>query len=335
MNGHDNQDPTARQQTEALVYDLYPRHRVVVEEYTGTWCGNCPRGFVGMEKMQRLHPDDFIGISYHNNDPMQFLAASSYPWNSSELGDFPGYPTASIERKLTVDPYTGLANSGFHLDDIWQAAGQQIAPAAIEAAAWFTDEAQTTANVEATVRFPLDLTDNHYQLAYILTANGLKGTTSSWNQVNYYSGASSNDPDMDVFTKGADAVAGLTYNFVAVQWSGQQPLSGSLPQRITGVLNGGEPLTHNYQFAIGQNSIIQHKDQLVAIVLLIDTETGYIENAAKATVQATNHSQGIATLTTTTEAPAAYYGIDGRQRRSPQRGLNIVKMPDGRRLKTL
>ncbi|MBQ9668835.1 MAG: hypothetical protein IJV45_08880, partial [Prevotella sp.] len=285
VNGHDNDDPTAARQADALVYELYPRHRVVVEEYTGTWCGNCPRGFVGMEKMERLHPDDFIGISYHNNDPMQFITAASYPWNAAELGDFPGYPTASIERKLTVDPYFGISSGSFHLDDIWLMATEQIAPAAVEAEAWFTDAAQTVVNVQATVRFPLSVADNRYRLSYILTANGLTGTGSSWDQVNYYSGASaSNDPDMDVFTQGAEAVSGLTYNFVAVQWSGQRPVESSLPTSVTGVLNGGQPLRHDYQFAIAQNNLIQHKDKLVAVVLLVDTETGYIENAAKAAV---------------------------------------------------
>ncbi|MDE6279924.1 MAG: hypothetical protein K2M05_08110, partial [Paramuribaculum sp.] len=45
---------------------------VVVEEGTGTWCGWCPRGIVGMEKMVNKYPDGtYIPIAVHGRDIMQ------------------------------------------------------------------------------------------------------------------------------------------------------------------------------------------------------------------------------------------------------------------------
>jgi len=52
-----------------------PTKKVVGEEKTGTWCGWCPRGAVGLANMESV--PEFIGIAVHNgsNDPM---VVSSY-----------------------------------------------------------------------------------------------------------------------------------------------------------------------------------------------------------------------------------------------------------------
>lgn len=44
-----------------------PKKRVVFEDVTGLWCQYCPRGIAIMEYMERIHPDDFIGISIHDD----------------------------------------------------------------------------------------------------------------------------------------------------------------------------------------------------------------------------------------------------------------------------
>ena len=47
--------------------------KVVVEELTGTACGWCPRGLVGMKMLRDLYGDRFIGVAVHQfnaTDPM-------------------------------------------------------------------------------------------------------------------------------------------------------------------------------------------------------------------------------------------------------------------------
>ena len=44
--------------------------RIVCEEMTGTWCGFCPRGMVGLELMKEKHEGMFIAVSVHSDDPM-------------------------------------------------------------------------------------------------------------------------------------------------------------------------------------------------------------------------------------------------------------------------
>lgn len=43
----------------------FPR-RVVMEEFTGTWCGNCPRGMIGISRLRRE-----ARLYRHNNNPQQ------------------------------------------------------------------------------------------------------------------------------------------------------------------------------------------------------------------------------------------------------------------------
>lgn len=47
-----------------------PIHNMVIEEYTGTWCGWCPRGIVYLDEFSAAYPNDVIIISVHNSDPM-------------------------------------------------------------------------------------------------------------------------------------------------------------------------------------------------------------------------------------------------------------------------
>ena len=43
--------------------------KVVVEELTGTACGWCPRGLVGMKMLRDLYGDRFIGVAAISSTP--------------------------------------------------------------------------------------------------------------------------------------------------------------------------------------------------------------------------------------------------------------------------
>ena len=186
VNTADNSLADAAASTTVKCYRELPTHRAVLEEYTGTWCGWCPRGFVALEEMNRLHPDDFIGISYHSHnngsttrEPMEILAPSQFPWNSDQLGGWPGYPCGVLDRTAVCDPFFGFGGIGdMGIDDAWQMACSVIAPAAVEVQSQWTDE--NTLEAEALVTFPFDEDDVHYGLSFILTSDGLSGTTGDW-----------------------------------------------------------------------------------------------------------------------------------------------------------
>ena len=73
-----------------------------MEEYTGTWCGWCPRGAVGMAKMQEKYGEKFVGMVYHTDaskDPMVTTTPAT---------EYAGAPWGVLDRTLDADPFYGL-----------------------------------------------------------------------------------------------------------------------------------------------------------------------------------------------------------------------------------
>ena len=64
--------PAGAQEQEPFI-----RHSVV-EEFTGTWCGNCPRGIVGMQRLEEDFGDRFIGIAIHTGTGEPMVIPSYY-----------------------------------------------------------------------------------------------------------------------------------------------------------------------------------------------------------------------------------------------------------------
>ena len=62
----------------------------------------CPKGFVGLENMDALLGDDFVGVSYHNRDPMEFAGGDED--RSSPMAR-PLSPAHTLDRVHPTDPY--------------------------------------------------------------------------------------------------------------------------------------------------------------------------------------------------------------------------------------
>lgn len=336
VNGEANQDIKPGHTADVLIYPYLPKKRALVEEYTGTWCGWCPRGFVGLEHMNELYPDDFIGISYHNGDPMAFTN-SNYPSNIS------GFPAAWLDRAKSTDAYCGDNYDGhFNIDDTWNERNKEFTPLEVSVKAWYTDEAQTQIKAVSKVKSPIALKDANYQLSYILVANGLtqkgdKAKQSGWDQSNYYAGQGGTYPDSDMkqFTQGSSSVSGLTYNFVMCGWSGKGGIENSIPKE----LKADTDYAHDYTFSLSDAvnasriAIWQDKTKMEVIALVIDPKTGEVLNANKCNVAA-DEATGVTTIhSDATIAPTHYFSIDGKQLSAPQKGLNIVRMSDGKTVK--
>ena len=315
VNGADNEDAAPKGTGWVNAYNTLPVHRAVVEEYTGTWCGYCPRGFVGLEEMNRLYPADFIGISYHNGDPM--AVTNDYP------SPVAGFPDAWIDRVKETDAFCGDGKYGtFGIDKTWLERSNVFAPADIEVKAEWADDTQTRLVATAYVTFPIEREDNPYEIGFVLTADGLTGTSSSWSQSNYYSGDEGWPSSMDEFTQGEDYVAGLTYNFVLVARSGVAGIEGSLSAPI----EADVAQSYAYEFDVESlgTTLVQDKSKLHVIALLINKETGEIVNANK--VQAGSVNTAIEQLAATAGEvveSTLYYDLQGRRVRLPKIGLFI------------
>ena len=258
----------------ATANDSIPVHRPLIEEYTGTWCGWCVRGIAGMELLSSTFGDDFIGVAYHNGDAMEIMYTTQFP------NDISGFPSAYIDRTYEVDPLYGFGNtSGGIVSDMQQIANMEVI-AGIDLTAQWTSADRTDIKVDLSSYFTVDDNSGKYAIEVMLIADDLYGTGSSWNQANYYSGYSAyaKDKYLGSWVKKPGTVTGWHFNDVLVGTS--RPISGSLPSNIVAFEN----YSFKYNFTLSKlpkPSLIQNKDFLHVIAIIVDTATNKVINANK------------------------------------------------------
>ena len=243
---------------------------VVYEEGTGTWCGWCPRGLVGLSTMAHNYTDGtWIGIGVHNSDPM---AVTEY---DQAIGNFiSGYPSGVMNRENVFDP--GLSS----LEPAYLAAKEDIPLAKIEVTAKTWDTVTRDITVEATSNFAMDLTETSYNVAMVIVENGMSGTTSGWNQANYYAGGGYGDLinwDGRNWADLPDPVpaAQMVYDHVGrVLVGGWDGISGVIPADVV----YGTPYSYEFTHTLANDFDSENVD---LVVLLIDANTGIIANATQ------------------------------------------------------
>lgn len=296
--------------------------RSVVEQFTGTGCGNCPSGHVAMHNMHNLYGDQFIGIALH-----QFNASDPMYNASYDLG-FTGAPQCMVNRSSGVlAPYE-------QMPEVLKASLDEIALTDVTVTGTFAEE-DTKVNATASVE---SLVAGDYNIAFMLTADGLTGTTNSWKQSNYFckgggrysSKASMPDDLKHLWDMGSSYVE--TYNDVLIASS--YVSSNNKATLPTLVANG--TVSSEYTMKMPTKVALKKAlklNQIYVVALLLDKKTGAIVNAGRARVTG---STGIENVNNSSEATVvARYNVNGVQIAAPVKGINIVKMSDGTTRKVL
>ena len=284
----------------------------VVEEFTGTWCGYCPYGYVGMERTHETYRDKVVLISAHNGDPM---AISDY---NPIMNMVETFPSSFVDRTSSV--YPDVYSLRMSVDESLN----RTTIASIQAEAMWTSDAQTEISIDTETTFSYSDDNDKFGIAYVLIEDGMTGTGSNWAQNNFLSGGSG-DPDMTFFYEAGSRVSGLEYNFVAVgAWNIANGVSGS----VNSPIEAGEVQKYNFLADISSKSIIQDKSKLMVAALLIDQSTGAIVNATEVPIRDFDPT-GIYSIDAASATESARYTIDGRRISTPQRGLNIIRLSDG------
>jgi hypothetical protein len=179
VNGQANNAPVTTSDFTLITLEKLIARNVAVEQFTGTGCGWCPRGHVGMAKMREAFGDRFIGIAIHqysnqSSDAM-YLAPSKYANHGLN-----GAPSCRLNRGESMDPYYG---SG---EDVLYDMQQALAvPALAEVSvSGVMDTNKTKIDAKATLT---PLIAGNYTLEFVAVADGLTGTGTGWQQTNYYS----------------------------------------------------------------------------------------------------------------------------------------------------
>ena len=261
--------------------------RTVVEEFTGTGCGYCPRGWVGMERMKKNYPESFIGIAFHqynSSDPM--YVANYYPLSSLGISGAPG---CNMDRRLSTDPYYG---TGYGIWNDLEAFNAILPTIDVKAEAQWNQDS-TAVDIKATVEALTS--DVGFTVAYVLTADSLSGTTNSWRQSNYYYQYSASqlgdDAELNQFARGGkygqsnvflvfnDVMIGSSYGLGGKNQA--DVIAGSDNAQLETLYEGNYSVEMPTKAAL-LNAI--HKDLVFANVLVISNATGEILNAARVAV---------------------------------------------------
>lgn len=329
---------TATANSTLAIYNKLPKHRPVMEEFTGTWCGNCARGWIGLEVMTRLHPD-FIALAYHSGDVMQVIDQKQFlGFDTSN----PSYPMANIDRVYTdIDPYYGADMTPFGIEELWNKRAEILAPASLETEAAFTPDGKDI-KAKATLEFPEAANDaDKYSVEFVLVTDGLHGEGQAWEQSNYLEENEKGDypfPEADIFFAGSSSIPNMHYNDVVVATTRLRDGLIKLPAKveaekafsIEGTISEVDSIKNMANYPVIQDS------KNLRIVALLLNEKGEIVNGAQAKVTGyeTTGIRNINTNAAEADVPAIY-NLQGHRLQTMQKGLNIIRTKDGKTKKVM
>jgi hypothetical protein len=248
-------------------YSFMPTHRVVFEEATGTWCGWCPRGAVFMDSMYIMNKATTVEIAVHNSDPMTNTA-----YDAGVSAAVTGYPSILVDRFVVDDPGNAFVQYAAHIGDFGMADltctsnFDQITRLAT---------ASVTAKMACT--FANNNANNDYRLAVVFTEMGVTGTTAAYDQHDYYSSTSQNQPLTGAghnWQLESDPVSHtkMVFDFVArTMIGGFTGLANSLPNSVVAGTTYNGAFTYTVPSTYNAANMKAH-------VLLIDAKNGIIYN---------------------------------------------------------
>ena len=269
VNGQDNETTENSVGGTLVTVKRKPKYVPLVEEATGTWCGWCTRGTVGLKMLNRTFRNDVVTIAVHTNDPMEL---PGYALGSTS------FPNCQINHGAFCDPYYGTSDEAFGIKRDVEAAMRQYTIGEIAVNAEWADDSQTAIKVNTTTTFVEDVSASPYQIGYILLEDKMTGTEAGWIQSNYFANSANRDPNLKTLVDSPSKIEDMTYDYVPVAvWEPRTGVEGTLPATIVSEV----PMNNTYTLDIADNTRIQNKERLTVVALLLNKETGDVLNVAK------------------------------------------------------
>jgi hypothetical protein len=308
--------------------------RTLIEEGTGTWCGNCPGGTIALEYMENNYPDNVVSIAVHNDDAMEIAAYNDFC-------QYPAFPMMLVDRKylglpaeLDEDYNYSFLVPGSGVEYFFQLAQRFIAEAELSGTATLTDADKNRLEIKVDSRFINDCKSNGYDIALILLEDSVTAPDGSmYQQSNYYASTKYTfvgKKDTILNSGGWGALPGtvrMKFNHVArAAYNGSFNGYGNnngLPANV----KGGEVYTSTYTWDVPAGTVNHMKN--ASVVALMTDATGYIVNCCKMHVN--TDADAIQQVENTNDATiTAIYTPDGAQVNKLQKGINIVKYTDAK-----
>lgn len=253
-----------------------PKKRVVLEEATGQWCGNCPLGIVAIENLHKVYGDKVIAIGVHNNTS----GADQFAFNEyvNYLG-FMAFPSGRINRIDTI--YAPSANGSFiseegnqTFQDIVSRELNDYTYADVNIKNAYFDKVNNNVEVEMNVNYAIDMTSLNHNIAFVVIENGLVGK-----QTNYF--YNNEGEIVGEFGKGGkygNNMPEITFNDVAraILDRSFAGTAGVIP----GEVKAGEAVEYTQKATLPET--VENWNNAEIVCMLLDANTGRVINAAKA-----------------------------------------------------
>lgn len=236
-----------------------PTVKMVAEEATGTWCGWCPRGFVFMSYMEETY-EDFIGIAVHNGDPME---NATYDGGLTSFEGFSGFPSVIVDRREVIDPSA--------LESYYGTISSRTVPVAASIVDALIDPATGELTVTCDAVFATQLDASEYRLNLVLVENGVTGTGSGYNQVNYYGGGSAGQMGGWETLPNPVPASQMVYDEVA-----RDILEGWGGVAGTADVNADDVVSKTWTYQVPSN---WNWENMYVVFMVIENATGEILNA--------------------------------------------------------
>ncbi|MGM9817203.1 MAG: choice-of-anchor J domain-containing protein [Lepagella sp.] len=254
-----------------------PVKRVVLEEYTGTTCPNCPQGIIAIENLENLFGDRFIPISIHTytGDPYSNSALEAY---SSALG-LMAAPSGMIQRNgwilsplSTDDDGYIIFSNGFGL---WQdmVAKELNNPTYLELSVPTVTFDEDTRDITLSVQLQsaLNMKNQYINVFPVALEDGLINSQDN----NFYI---YDDPALGEW--GLNGIYGyataynVTHNdVVRAYWGGINGSNIGFPQKLT----AGDKYIQDLILSYPENVEVQENGKIV--LMIFDGNTGSMLNA--------------------------------------------------------
>lgn len=304
-----------------------PTRRVVIEEYSGRACANCPLGFLAMENLERTFPGSIIPvvIRTYESDPL----GSGLESYTSFIGlDLIGAPSGVVNRTVAGFPMMSVGDdyrfSGVNADGegndqvLWLDAVSSLMQSAPDADIDFTavyDDSTGDIDIDGNTRFAINSSVNVALFSVLLEH---KCATKQSN--NYYT---STDPDLGEWGAGGSlgkSRVDITIDNVARQVYGTT-FNGT-PGMVPTVQNAAE--SNPFSFTVSKSDNISNIYNMSLVIMMIDTDTDQVINANVVPVSVINAS--ISELESElTDAPVEYYNLQGRRVVNPAKGQLLIQ----------
>lgn len=300
--------------------------KLVSEEVTGTWCGYCIRGIVGMKTMNDKYPDTFIGIAIHNDSNTKWPDAMAagvedyhdYIYNSCGITGYPHCvfsrnPNYSIDPQYMENCYTAIMSEADNYTGI-------------ELKAQYN---KNTGKIDTNtdIYFAKKQSNTNYKLAYVIVENNVHRThaelglaenePSGYDQNNYY-GNNAQGVEMGGYEKMGSTVRAeqIWYNDVARSiYPTPQGEEGIIPADIA----EGDHFSNEVSLDIPTNVLNSANTEV--IVLLLE-KNGIIVNADKVKIEGIE--TGIEEVANNNTIDTnAYYNLQGMRVAKGTKGLLI------------